>query len=83
LIDEGLHPFAHLPAKDGRPPKCFAQGQWSVYLDTVDDVLRAVRYVEENPLKEGKPRQRWGFVSALDGSFGMAPRSAAKTPRRG
>jgi hypothetical protein len=25
-------------------------------------VARAVRYVEDNPLKEGKRRQRWSFV---------------------
>ena len=34
LVDEGLHPFAHLPRKNGAPPKCFAQGAWKVYLDT-------------------------------------------------
>jgi REP element-mobilizing transposase RayT len=32
---------------------------WAVFLDSTDDILRAVRYVEENPLKEDKPRQHW------------------------
>ena len=58
LVELGLHPF---PA-DGRPPKCFARGEWKVFLDTEADVWRAIRYVEENPLKEGLPRQDWGFV---------------------
>ncbi len=63
LRDEGIHPFRHLPPRNGRPPKCFARGEWKVYLDP-EDVPRAIRYVEQNPEKEGKPRQRWGFVSA-------------------
>jgi hypothetical protein len=25
-------------------------------------IARAIRYVEDNPLKEGKPRQRWPMV---------------------
>ena len=62
LIAEGLHPFAHLPLRKGRPPKCFARGQWKVYLDSEDDVYRAIAYVENNPLKEGLRRQRWSFV---------------------
>ena len=58
LVELGLHPF---PA-DGRPPKCFARGEWKVFLDTEEDVWRAIRYVEENPLKEGLPSQDWEFV---------------------
>jgi hypothetical protein len=29
-------------------------------------VRRAILYVEDNPLKEGKPRQRWSFVTPFD-----------------
>ena len=61
LEREGIHPLAaHKP--EGRVPKCWVRGQWKVYLDP-DDVARAIRYVEENPLKEGKKRQDWKFVS--------------------
>jgi REP element-mobilizing transposase RayT len=63
LVAEGIHPFERLPRKNGRAPKCFAVGGWTVYLDTVEDVQRAVRYVEENPAKEGLRPQRWGFVT--------------------
>ena len=59
LSREGIHPFA----SDGRPAKCFARGEWKVFLDTDEDVWRAVRYVEENPAKEGLPRQEWDFVT--------------------
>ncbi len=58
LMKQGLHPF---PA-EGRPAKCFARGEWDVFLDTEADVWRAMRYVEENPVKEGLARQEWGFV---------------------
>jgi hypothetical protein len=46
----------------GRVPKSFARGEWTVLLNE-DDIERAVHYVEENTAKEGKPRQRWSFVS--------------------
>jgi REP-associated tyrosine transposase len=58
---EGIHPLAAW--KTQRLPKCWARGQWKVFLDE-EDVPRAIRYVQDNPLKEGKPRQRWSFVVA-------------------
>jgi REP element-mobilizing transposase RayT len=66
LLNEGLHPFA-ADAAPGRTPKCFARGQWDVYLDSVADVHRAIRYVEDNPEKEGLPRQSWSFVTRFGG----------------
>jgi REP element-mobilizing transposase RayT len=62
LKEQGIHPFGHMNDRKGRTPKCFARGEWKVYLD-LEDVLRAIRYVEENPVKEGKKPQRWSFVS--------------------
>jgi REP element-mobilizing transposase RayT len=63
LIEDGIHPFRDLPYKNGLPPKCFARGEWKVFLNTNDEIRRAIRYVEQNPLKEGLPRQRWRFVT--------------------
>jgi hypothetical protein len=63
LIKEKLHPFENYPTKKGRLPKVWAQGEWKVFLDCEEDIYRAMRYVENNPLKEGKPRQRWDFVA--------------------
>jgi len=40
---------------------------WKVFLDDEEQIRRAIAYVEENPLKEGKPPQRWSFVTPLDG----------------
>jgi REP element-mobilizing transposase RayT len=66
LLAESLHPFADFE-DEGRVPKCFARRQWDVFLDSVEDIRRAVRYVEGNPEKEGKPRQSWSFVTAYGG----------------
>jgi hypothetical protein len=65
LLKQNLHPFASNRLADGSVPKCWARSQWSVFLETEEDLRRATRYVEENPIKEGKPRQRWTFVRPL------------------
>lgn len=40
---------------------------WKVYLDCVEDIERTIRYIEQNPVKIGRPIQRWGFVTPYDG----------------
>ena len=44
----------------------WADHGWNVYLDTVKDLERAIRYVQDNPLKEGLPRQNWNCVCPCD-----------------
>ena len=61
LEREGIHPMAAWKREGERVPKCWARGEWKVYLDP-GDVWRAIRYVEDNPLKERKKRQSWSFV---------------------
>ncbi|MGD0519273.1 MAG: hypothetical protein ABSA26_17180 [Thermoguttaceae bacterium] len=63
LIEEKMHPFENNPIKKSRLPKTWAQGQWKVFLDSKKDIFRAILYVEDNPLKEDKPRQHWSFVT--------------------
>jgi REP element-mobilizing transposase RayT len=41
---------------------------WNVYLDSNEAVHRAIRYVEQNPIKEGKRRQHWSIVVPYDPS---------------
>jgi len=48
-------------------PPLWGRGCWKVYLDSEDDVRRAIEYVEGNPEKEGKRRQAWSFVVAFEG----------------
>jgi len=48
---------------------------WKVFLETRDDIERVIRYIEENPIKALRPRQRWDFVALYDGWLpGLAPR---------
>ena len=84
LKSEGIHPQQELVRPSGSVPKCFAQGEWKVFLDP-DDVDRAVRYVEDNPVKEGLPRQKWSFVVSSPGCRDVAPlaRSSSRTSPRG
>jgi REP element-mobilizing transposase RayT len=65
LLEERLHPFAAWQGPDGRVPMCWAAKLWKVYLNSEEAVARAVAYVEENPVKEGKRRQNWKFVTRL------------------
>ena len=41
----------------------WAQRLWKVYLDTPEAIEAAILYVEENPVKEGKPPQIWHCVT--------------------
>jgi REP element-mobilizing transposase RayT len=40
---------------------------WNVFLDCVEDIERTIRYIEQNPVKIGRPIQRWNFVTPYDG----------------
>ena len=67
LKAESCHPQARFEAENGKLPSLWAEGQWKVYLDSEEAIEAAIRYVEENPVKEGKPRQRWSFVTPFSG----------------
>ena len=67
MIDEGRHPLAAF-AEDGKgPPRMWAEHQWKVYLDSEEAIDEAIAYVNDNPLKEGKPAQRWTCVTPFAG----------------
>jgi REP element-mobilizing transposase RayT len=63
LKADGLHPLANSRDKKGEIPSPWARLPWVVYLFTEEDMNRSIRYVEDNPLKDGKPRQHWNFVT--------------------
>jgi REP element-mobilizing transposase RayT len=63
LEERRLHPLEHWRLSDGSVPSPWGRKCWKVYLNSEEDIVRSVRYVEANPLKEGKPAQRWSFVS--------------------
>jgi REP element-mobilizing transposase RayT len=64
LAEEGVHSMAKFPRRKGRLATCWARGEWKVFLNNAHDVARAVAYVEDNPLKEGRPEQCWEFVQS-------------------
>jgi REP element-mobilizing transposase RayT len=66
LLASGLHPFASQRAPNGRLPSIWAQDFWKVFLDTPDEIRDKIKYVEDNPVKEGKKRQTWSFVTPYD-----------------
>jgi len=63
VVEEGIHPLADHRLESGRFPKMWARGQWSVFLDSVAEIHRAIRYVENNPVREGLKPQSWRFVT--------------------
>jgi REP element-mobilizing transposase RayT len=67
LAADGLHPLAACPKPNGEIPSPWADHGWPVYLSTPADIHRAIAYVEQNPTKEGKPPQRWSFVTPYNG----------------
>lgn len=67
LITSGLHPLASHRTPQGRIPSVWGDKRWKVYLDAEEAIENAIRYVEQNPVREGKPRQHWSFVRPFAG----------------
>jgi REP element-mobilizing transposase RayT len=67
LLEDGRHPFGHLRKPNGYLPSAWGQDLWKIFLFTDEDILRAIKYVEENPVKEGKRPQTWRFVTPFTG----------------
>ena len=65
LTAERSHPLARFAGANEQPPKMWARNQWKVFLDDAADIRRAIRYVEQNPAKEGKPEQHWQCVTGI------------------
>jgi REP element-mobilizing transposase RayT len=63
LVRDDRHPMRDVLS----PPSPWARKCWKVFLDTHDGVRRAIRYVEENPVKMGFRQQRWSFVVGFGG----------------
>lgn len=59
---DALHPLATFIDRRGNTPTPWAAKAWKCFLDSDADIVRAIRYVQGNPIKEGKRPQRWSFV---------------------
>jgi REP element-mobilizing transposase RayT len=67
LNKSGLHPLGAYRQPDGTVPSPWCRNCWKVFIFTQRHLREAIKYVEDNPLKEGKPRQSWSFVCRLVG----------------
>jgi REP element-mobilizing transposase RayT len=67
LIEDRQHPLAAYAEPGDRPPRMWSAREWKVFLDSEEAIENAIRYVEENPEKEGKKRQCWSFVTPFAG----------------
>jgi REP element-mobilizing transposase RayT len=67
LSRSGKNPLASFREENNnRIPSVWARGFWKRYIDSEDQLLNTIRYVEQNPIKEGKRAQYWSFVSKND-----------------
>jgi len=67
LKKENIHPLAACSSIDGSITTPWAKRCWKVFLNQDADIRRAVHYVENNPIKENKPPQKWSFVTPFEG----------------
>jgi len=62
LQSDSLHPLQDHRNASGEIPSPWAEKCWKVFLNAPPDIHRAVRYVNQNPLREGLPLQNWYFL---------------------
>ena len=67
LIADNIHPQQHYAESGKRPPGMWARHQWKTFLDSDEAIENAIAYVLDNPLKEGKPRQDWKWITPYAG----------------
>jgi REP element-mobilizing transposase RayT len=67
IVADGHHPFESHRLECGKLPSMWASKRWKVYLDSELAIEEAIAYVEQNPEKEGLPRQGWSFVKPFRG----------------
>src|SRR4029079_3125394 len=80
LREDGVHPFARSrrvaaaanmraanvdAAANGRLPTPWSENAWHVFLYDEDEVFHAIGYVNDNPVKAGRPAQNWPFVTKV------------------
>ena len=60
LFAEEIHPLIEF--LNPVPSPWSKRTGWTVYLNDDQSVRHRIKYVQENPLKEGRPQQHWSFV---------------------
>jgi len=62
LNQQDLHPLAGCASGAGRVPTPWSRSFWCPFIDDTEHMRRAIRYVEQNPVKAGLRPQRWKQV---------------------
>jgi REP element-mobilizing transposase RayT len=60
----GLHPVEGMVPTREKLPSPWSVGLWKVFLDSQQDIVRSIEYVERNAEREGKKRQSWKSVES-------------------
>jgi REP element-mobilizing transposase RayT len=63
LKRENLHPFKHEPYGNGILPSPWTRHAWAPFLWSDEDITRAIKYVQNNPMRDGLKPQNWNFIS--------------------
>ena len=82
LVRRGIHPLQQFRDDKGKIPKCWARGEWIVFLNTDKDIVRSIGYAENNPSKEGKPTQKMEFRHPIHRNRVWPQRQRRARPRR-
>ncbi len=67
LVELECHPMENYRNDKGRLPSMWGENQWVVYLETEEAIENAIRYVQDNPLREAMQPQQWSFVTPFTG----------------
>lgn len=67
LKRSSLHPLADYTNSKGETPTPWNARSYHGFLDSAGEIENAIAYVVENPMKEGKRRQHWKFVTPFAG----------------
>ena len=59
LIEYGTRAITH--------PVWIAGSGWKVFLEHPDEIRRTIKYIANNPIKDGLPAQHWSFVTEYNG----------------
>ena len=64
LVEEGLHPLAEFPRKDGSLPSPWAKGLRKVFRSTPAEVRQSIGYALDNLVDAGLKPQPWSFITS-------------------
>jgi REP element-mobilizing transposase RayT len=63
LNAQGAHPLAEYVSPSGRIPSPWARNYWCPFIYDEEHYVKAIAYVEQNPIKAGLRPQRWSIVT--------------------